>query len=166
MKKILCLLTIAVLLFSLTACSDSGSGSDSSSSSSSASSSAVASSKKDSDSSKTGKIDVDLTKMSATMVYSEVLNMNQTPLNYLGKTVRMEGAFSVVEANNNRYFACIIKDATACCAQGIEFTWAGSHSYPDDYPEENEDITVTGTFSTYKEGEQTYIQLKDSEVEF
>ena len=33
------------------------------------------------------------------------------------------------------YHACVIPDATACCAQGIEFTLAGDHRWPDDYPE-------------------------------
>ncbi len=111
-------------------------------------------------------IDVDLTAMSSTMVYSEVQNMMTKPTDYLGKTVKMQGAFSVAEMDNNRYFACIIKDATACCSQGIEFIWKGDHSYPDDYPEAGKDITVVGTFSTYMEGSQQYCQLKDAEVKF
>ena len=113
-----------------------------------------------------GGIDVDLTTMSSTMVYSEVQNMMQKPTDYLGKTVRMQGAFSVAEVGKNRYFACIIKDAAACCSQGIEFEWKGDHSYPEDYPEQGADITVVGTFTTYKEGQQQYCQLKNAEVKF
>jgi len=40
-------------------------------------------------------IDVDLTAMSATMVYSEVQNMMLKPADYMGKTVKMAGAFNV-----------------------------------------------------------------------
>ena len=111
-------------------------------------------------------IDVDLTQMSSTMIYSEVQNMMLKPADYVGKTVRMQGAFSVSEIGENRYFACIIKDATACCAQGIEFQWAGDHSYPADYPKDGSDITVTGEFTTYNEGQQQYCQLKNAELKF
>ena len=104
--------------------------------------------------------------MSSTMVYSEVLNMQKKPDDYLGKVVKMKGPFSVTEIDGNRYFACIIKDATACCSSGIEFEWAGDHSYPEDYPEENQEITVTGTFTTYMEGNSKYLQLKDADVQF
>ena len=111
-------------------------------------------------------IDVDLTAMSSTMVYSEVLNMQQTPDKYVGKIVKMKGPFNVSEIGDNRYFACIIADATACCSTGIEFVWAGDHSYPEDYPEKDQEITVVGTFNTYMEGSSKYMQLKDAEVEF
>ena len=111
-------------------------------------------------------IDVDLTQMSSTMIYSEVQNMMLKPADYVGKTVKMQGAFSVSEIGENRYFACIIKDATACCAQGIEFDWSGDHSYPADYPKDGSDITVTGEFTTYNEGQQQYCQLKNAELKF
>ena len=40
----------------------------------------------------------------------------------------------------------------ACCAQGLEFVWGdGSHKYPDEYPAEDTEIEVQGTFKTYKE---------------
>ena len=115
---------------------------------------------------KTEKIDIDLTAMSSTMIYSEVQNMMTAPDDYVGKKVKMAGQFNVAEVGDNRYFACLIKDATACCASGVEFVWAGEHSYPGDYPEENAPITVTGTFTTYKEGEATYCQLKAADLQF
>ena len=111
-------------------------------------------------------IDVDLTAMSATMVYSEVQNMMLKPADYMGKIVKMAGAFNVAEENGQRYYACVIKDATACCAQGIEFVWAGDHAYPDEYPSQGDEISVIGTFTTYKENTQTYCQLKDAQLTF
>lgn len=36
--------------------------------------------------------------------------------------------------------------------QGLEFVWGdGSHKYPDEYPAEDTEIEVQGTFETYKE---------------
>ena len=59
----------------------------------------------------------------------------------------------------------MIQDATSCCAQGMEFVWEnGTHIYPDEYPEDNAEIVVEGTFETYKEeGDQNlYCRLSDA----
>ncbi|MGN0368081.1 MAG: hypothetical protein ACI4EK_04800 [Wujia sp.] len=116
------------------------------------------------ESAQTPGVDVDLTVLSSTMVYSEVYNMMVQPQDYLGKTVKMNGAFAVMqdEDTGKMYFACIIRDATACCSQGIEFVLEGEHSFPGDYPAVGSDITVTGEFETYMEGEYTYCNLKNA----
>lgn len=113
-----------------------------------------------------GKIDVDLTALSSTVVYSEVYNMVNTPASYVGKVVKMKGAFNVLESEEmgRNYYTCIIKDATACCSQGLEFVLADeSLKYPEDYPQMNDDISVVGIFDTYTEGEYVYCQLKNAE---
>ena len=110
--------------------------------------------------------DVDLTLLSSTMVYSEVSQMLYSPDEYMGKTVKMSGAFAIYEGDTRNYYACIISDATACCANGIEFDWAGDHTYPEDYPELGSEITVTGTFDMYEEDGYMYIQLSDAAVSF
>ena len=68
-------------------------------------------------------MDLDLTKLSSTMVYSEVFNIMMDPDEFVGKTIRMAGLFSVYQdrQSGNDYFSCLIEDATACCAQGLEF---------------------------------------------
>jgi len=111
--------------------------------------------------------EVDLTEMSATMIYAEVLNMMQHPDKYIGKIVRMNGQFAVYhdESTDKYYFACIIKDATQCCAQGIEFELAGDHVYPEDYPELGSEITVTGVFDIYTEPSGTYCTLREAALE-
>ncbi len=111
-------------------------------------------------------VDVDLTQLSSTMVYSEVYNMMAAPEDYIGKTVRMSGQFAIYydESTEVYYFACIVADATACCSQGIEFVLAGAE-YPKDYPELGEEITVSGVFQTYQEGEYTYCTLLDAALE-
>lgn len=109
-------------------------------------------------------IDIDLTRLSSTMVYSEVYNMMNSPENYVGKMVRMNGKLAVYKYPERNYYTCIIKDATACCQQGMEFLWAGNHKYPDDYPNEGDGIIVTGVFDIYYEGENKYVQLKDASL--
>ncbi len=109
-------------------------------------------------------LDVDLTKLSSTMVYSEVYNMMNTPDDYIGKTVKMKGQFAYYEDPETKaqYFACIIADATACCQQGLEFELNGKHIYPDDYPELGSEITVTGTFEVYTENNAQYCRLTNA----
>ncbi len=111
-------------------------------------------------------VDVDLTTMNANMVYSEVYNMLCEPERYMGKIIRMEGLFSVFvdPTTNKSYYSCIIQDATACCASGLEFDPPAGLSYPDDYPAVGDDITVTGTFDTYFEGENEYCTLRNAYV--
>lgn len=121
----------------------------------------------------TESIDVDLTKLSSTMVYSEVYAMMTAPEDYIGKTVKMNGQFALYQATDANgqpvpdqiYFACVIADATACCQQGLEFILAGDAKYPDDYPELGSEITVVGEFQTYMEGTQQYCHLINAEIE-
>jgi len=110
-------------------------------------------------------VDVDLTKMNSTMVYSEVSNMVSKPDDYRGRVVKMKGAFAVYPGTERNYYACIISDATACCQQGLEFVLKGNHDYPEDYPAEGTEIVVTGRFETYMEGTSMYFQLSDATME-
>ena len=83
---------------------------------------------------KTEGVDIDLTTMSSTMVYSEVNNIVNEPEKYIGKTIKMNGVYAFVydDSYTKRYDACIIQDATACCASGIEFRTAKDLVYPDE----------------------------------
>lgn len=160
MKKVLSFLLVICMLFAITGCgkSDGEKGENGNSAENS-----------EANGQETQKIDVDLTRLSSTMVYSEVYNMLYTPENYVGKTVKMNGAFGVYcqkkdengqpDFNYPVYYACVIADATACCSQGLEFVLSGNHSYPKDYPKLGANITVVGTFETYKENGDTYCHL-------
>lgn len=115
-------------------------------------------------------IDYDLTNMSSDMVYAIVYQMMVDPDAYIGKTFRMEGMYYAVyyEPTGKYYHYCIIQDALACCAQGMEFVWGdGRHVYPDEYPKENTKIVVQGTFETYREDgdDNLYCRLKDATME-
>ncbi len=113
-------------------------------------------------------VDLDLSALSGTVVYSQVYNMVMQPDQYLGQTVRVRGNFSYFQdpVTMKEYFAVIIADAAACCAQGIEFVWRGEHRYPDDYPPLETEMIVTGEFGTYEENGFTYLQLSDADVEW
>ena len=154
MKKLICLALSLMMMLSVLGCSNSDTDS--------------ASELNEGTSSNTvEEYDVDLTKLSSTMVYSEVYNMITAPEDYIGKKIKMSGNFSVYhdESTNKYYYACLIADATACCSQGIEFVLDGDYSYPDDYPEINSIITVTGIFDTYEENGYTYCQLINAQLE-
>lgn len=110
-------------------------------------------------------IDCDLSIMSTTMAYSQAVEITNNYKNYIGKVIKMKGNFSVQKAETRNYYFCNIGDVTACCSSGFEFSLSDtSLVYPDDYPKDNEEITVIGTFSTYFEGEKEYIELKDARI--
>lgn len=111
----------------------------------------------------TGDIEIDLTTMSANMVYSQVFCMVMEPDEYIGTTVKMAGTFVHFydEEKDKHYFACIIQDATQCCAQGIEFEPGDEYVYPDDFPEDGSEICVTGVFDKYSEGDNNYLTLRN-----
>ena len=114
---------------------------------------------------------VDLTALSSTMVYAEVFAMMSSPEDYVGKTVKMQGIFSKGQLyaagslnDGGTVFACIVQDATACCAQGIPFELAGDHTYPQDYPELGDTITVVGTFEIHEQEGMKFCRLRDAEL--
>ncbi|MCR5830114.1 MAG: hypothetical protein K6F93_07215 [Lachnospiraceae bacterium] len=116
------------------------------------------------DTTSAGGIDIDLTDMSATMVYAEVYFMMVYPERYIGKKIKADGMFATYydEVLDKMYYACIVKDATECCAQGLEFALAEERKYPEEFPKEGEDVCVTGIFDTYMEGEDKYGVLRDA----
>ena len=117
-------------------------------------------------------VEVDLTVLSSTMVYSEVYNMlYNDPAHYLGKTVKARGGFSIYQLVTDGVlqpdpvaYACIIADATACCAEGMEFVLKDDLAYPDDYPELGAEITVIGEFQPYEENGVTWYHLVNARL--
>lgn len=69
-------------------------------------------------------VDIDLTKMSSTMVYSTVFNMVNNPEKFVGKTMRMRGEYTTyhisIDDPTQIIHACIVRDAAGCCSQGLE----------------------------------------------
>ena len=112
-------------------------------------------------------VDFDLTNLGPDILYAEVYSMMVFPDQYLGRTIKVAGIFTVYydEALDKYHFACFVSDAAACCQQGIEFILDGDKAYPSDYPQEGAEITVTGVFGTYEEDGNTYWALTDALME-
>ena len=113
-------------------------------------------------------IDVDLTTMNATMVFSQVSDMINQPSTYVNKIVKVKGPFRPLESTNPDYCypAIIVQDATACCGNGLEFLLYGvprcSMEGGNGYPILNEEATVIGRFETYLEGTSLFVHLVDA----
>ena len=186
MKRIFCLLLAACMAVSLCACgTDVGNNTLSSNEEASASAESIPTPKEQEtpDEQQTPEepeqtqtsadgVEVDLTVLSSTMVYSEVYNMlYNDPAHYLGKTVKARGGFSIYQFVTDGVlqpdpvaYACIIADATACCAEGMEFVPEGDLTYPEDYPELGAEITVIGEFQSYEENGMTWYHLVNARL--
>jgi hypothetical protein len=107
-------------------------------------------------------VDIDLSKMSTTMMYSYISNMIENPDDFIGKTVKARGVHdSFTDENTNiTYHAILIYDSTTCCSQALEFVLEDETNYPSI----DQTITIEGTFGTYTEGNNTYCCLNPSKV--
>lgn len=93
-------------------------------------------------------IDYDLTEMNSDMIYATVFMVVQDPESYAGKTFKIYGnsyTFPTTEGKSMTHY-CLIKDALACCAQGLEFISSNSD---ENYPDDGDEIVVTGTLESY-----------------
>ena len=94
-------------------------------------------------------IDVDLTKLSSTMVYSEVYNMLYTPDDYIGKTVKMKGAFAYYEDPETGAIFCLHH----CRCDGLLFTGIGFYS--------DRGVHLSGRLSGAKRRDNSHRNLRD-----
>lgn len=155
MKKIIAIILALVLALSFVACSKNSDKNDNSNSKSTTKATETTTEAKS--------VDLDLTKLSSTLVYSEVYNMLITPDDYKGKIIKMKGQFNQYtdEETGKIYNTVIIPDATACCQQGLEFELSDKTN-PNF--EHGTGITVVGTFDTYSDGEFLYCYLKNAKI--
>ena len=113
------------------------------------------------------RVDLDLSRMSSTIVYAELYNIQYDPGQYLGKMIRISGQYSVYRdpVTQTVYYACVVPDATACCMQGMEFVPAGDPPDPDAPYDPEMIITVTGRLEIYVEDGFSYLHLVDADVQ-
>lgn len=110
-------------------------------------------------------------QMNETETVAEITNTETQDMeneNVEAESVNPEDQTTVdYEPTQKYYFYCVIQDATACCAQGLEFVWDdGTHVYPDEYPEDNAEVIIEGTFETYREEDASlYCRLADATLE-
>lgn len=108
-------------------------------------------------------IEIDLTSMSSTMVYSYVFNMVTTPDDFIGHRVKIRGTYDEQfwDQTNLTYHYIVIADATACCAQGMEFVLTDPNAA---YPQVGEEFEISGIFGTYVENGTLYIQITADQI--
>ena len=112
------------------------------------------------------RVDVDLTVLSSTMKYAETINIMTKPDKYLGKTIKISGAYytSHYEETGRYYHYIIILDEASCCQTGLEFVWSGEHAYPEDFPKELAMIEIVGALNEYDEFGKTYYYLAVDDI--
>lgn len=106
------------------------------------------------------KADIDFSEMDTTMIYSIVYNIVFEPDQYVGKKMRIRGeSYSVFhEPLNDKIHTVIVRDATACCAQGLSYVLPEGSSYPDD----GLDVEVCGVFEIFEKDGIDYTRLRCS----
>lgn len=119
-------------------------------------------------------VDLDLTDFSPNMLYAEVYNITSMPEDYIGKSIKITGQFGHFnEFDENGapipdkdIFVCVISDAMACCATGLEFVPA-EESFSENYPQDGTPITVTGVCDILIDeiGHFPIVQLRDAHIE-
>jgi len=111
-------------------------------------------------------VDVDLSKLSVTMAQAEYENIVTGSGKYIGKTIRATGAYyaMVNENTGDLYHYVIIVQGDECCQLGFEFKRDGEYTVPDDYPERNEAIEVTGILSRGEDRGFPYLYLASAEM--
>jgi len=106
-------------------------------------------------------IDLDMSKMSGVMVYSQVVNIYENPKEHVGKRIKINGQYyaSYYDQTKSYYHHVLVGDEASCCQIGFVFVWNGEHTYPDDYPENQARIELEGLFKSYEALGKTYYFL-------
>ena len=110
--------------------------------------------------------DIDLTAMSPTMLFAEVVNMTRTPKQYEGATVVLRGNLLLLAYDDSTgigSYSCYVQDATKCCQRGIGFTI----DRPLDDTSilvEGTEVIVKGTFEIYEMGGRNFVRIADCDI--
>lgn len=108
-------------------------------------------------------VDLDFTRMSSTMVYAYVYNIVCSPEDFLGQRFRIGGISdqSYWDQTDTVYHYVVIEDATACCAQGLEFVLT---SEDDAYPLPGANIEISGEWAQYEEDWEIYFHILADQI--
>ena len=118
----------------------------------------------------TQKVDYDLSDMNFTMISSFFFQMLVEAETYENKTFKIKGKFQSFDNEENPaalpYFSVIINDVTMCCQEGIDFIWTGDHKWPQDYPKQDQEITIIGKYIVTEEDGVSYSYILASDILF
>ncbi len=104
-----------------------------------------------------GDIDIDLSVLSTTMVYSQVFDIMSYPSEYVGQTIKAVGTFyaDYYEPIDEGFTYVVINDATGCCPQGLEFLSTQEMEIPKD----GSTVEIVGVFEEYMSGDFKYYRI-------
>ena len=97
-------------------------------------------------------VDIDLTRMSVTMVSAQVMQIMLFPEDHIGQTIRIRGShlsFDWLEADMVIHY--VVLDLTAgCCGQGIEFILPKEIKEAIGYIPQGAVLDIVGIYSSYE----------------
>lgn len=120
---------------------------------------------KDSEKKNSSGVDFDLSAMNYNMVSSITFDMLITPEKYIGKSIKCKGNFHSSVYEGKRYFSVITWDPTGCCPAGLDFEPPENMSFPEDFPEIDNDITVYGKMQLVQTDEGPYLVFQAERIE-
>ena len=112
--------------------------------------------------------EIDLTMMSPTMLFAEVVNMTRTPKKYDGATVTLRGGLMILAVGFDLEtgvgsYSCYVEDATKCCQRGIGFT-IDRPLEDTSILVEGSEVIIKGTFEIYEMGGRNFVRIADCDI--
>ena len=110
--------------------------------------------------------EIDLTMMSPTMLFAEVVNMTRTPKKYDGATVTLRGGLMLLAVDLETgvgSYSCYVADATKCCQRGIGFT-IDRPLEDTSILVEGSEVIIKGTFEIYEMGGRNFVRIADCDI--
>ncbi|MBR6913935.1 MAG: hypothetical protein IKN34_09075 [Treponema sp.] len=107
----------------------------------------------------TTKINYDFTKLNYNIASGLLFDMLVSPDKYVNKTMKIHGQFYSENHDGMRSFAILIWDLTGCCPTGTMVAPLSEMKYPNDFPKNDEFVTVTGFLEKIKSGDDESLYL-------
>ena len=110
--------------------------------------------------------EIDLTMMSPTMLFAEVVNMTRTPKKYDGAMVTLRGGLMILAVDLETgvgSYSCYVEDATKCCQRGIGFT-IDRPLEDTSILVEGSEVIIKGTFEIYEMGGRNFVRIADCDI--
>jgi len=106
-------------------------------------------------------VDIDLSSLSQTIIQAEYQRIVANADDNIGKSIMLLGTYQSVfiEGDGDYAHFIIIVQGDECCQMGFEFKRKGDYSFPDDYPEQNTVILITGVLDTLERFGSTYLYV-------
>ncbi len=104
-------------------------------------------------------VDLDFTRMNATMQATYLYRLTATPSEFAGKSMRLAGAFltGIDAADGQRHYGCLVGNAAgcACCSPALilEFIPKDAYVWPTDFPPKESPVTIVGTLEMFEVGD-------------